>query len=152
MLARDELRWLQGETMARATRTEIVGMGFQVRERGAADPFAPFERKLLWVELQNMSTDPVGEFEVPAEYLRTVLLALQSRYGEGNVRAHALWHSHSRLAAPSPFDVVYFPEYLSVGVIYHEPSGRSVLYDGDGLIPDPQEIQYQLATSFGTTH
>jgi proteasome lid subunit RPN8/RPN11 len=114
----EKYRWAHGESMARAERFEVVGLGFES------------DGRIIYHQLQNVA--PLRRrdrmFEVEGTHLRNVV----EHVGQQPV---VLWHSHTVSVEPSETDVETFPSWLvNTGVIYHSPSDSMTLYNESGVI------------------
>lgn len=162
---------MQVETLAQsrlelygvAEAREVVALGFVIGETDADASSGEGIPIVAWFELPNVAG--VGEFMVEGQDLKAVFesalvdpavsaaQALLSSTHPGSVLSRVLWHSHYISDVPSNADIADFPEWLvDVGMIYHVPTSRTVLYNASGIIsPVSPDQNGALPTAEGST-
>ena len=109
--------WAEFGTAAR----EFVALGFTLTDES-----------VVWYPLTN--TAGVGEFLVEDDEVRAVLREFHNTPEMDLLTSIVLWHSHYLDVEPSSADIAHFPEWLSTGMVFHAPSGKTTLYNAAGII------------------
>lgn len=94
----------------------------------------------MWFDLTESNLAPNGEFYVEAEAVAAVLATAAEQGLDATRCGIVLWHSHYISVEPSEADLSNLPEWVDVGIVFHAPTGQSVLYNNDGIFIQNEDI------------
>lgn len=87
-----------------------------------------------WFELDNEAHAGLS-FDVSDETVRSLLTYMdEHRIAPETL---TLWHSHPRSYGPSQYDLEHFPGWVSIGQVFHAPTGVTTVYTAEGLWVQP---------------
>lgn len=126
-MKRFELEYKSLQTLRSGSLQELVAIGFMF----------PWSRDYVFELLENVAGEE-RRFEVEADELYAAVQRVRGKYGiaqSRDVSSIALWHSHPVNIGASDVDIREFPDWASVGFVYHTPTRTTSRYNRSGVIP-----------------